>query len=163
MADGVQLISERLIDELRAKAIESPRGRVNRNFHAGADDAVHRFLNVLTRGTYVQPHRHFHPPKHESFIVLEGTVAVIAFNDDGEVLQRWNLTAEPGGNRGIDFPAGLWHTIAALTDTAVCFEVKPGPWDPATDKEFAAWAPAETHGGAARAWLDALLESTSAF
>lgn len=161
MADNVQLISAPLIAELRRRAIESPRGRTNRNFHSSAQDPVHRFLNVLTRGTYVQPHRHFDPPKHESFIVLEGRVAVVVFEDDGRLREHWILSAEPGENRGIDLPAGVWHTIAALSETAVCFEVKPGPWDPATDKEFAAWAPPESNRDAAQAWLDGVLRSIS--
>jgi hypothetical protein len=33
--------------------------------------------------------------------------------------------------------------VAALSETAVCFEVKAGPYDAATDKEFAPWAPRE--------------------
>jgi hypothetical protein len=49
---------------------------------------------------------------------------------------------------GIDLPPGVWHTILPITERAVCFEVKPGPWDPTDDKEFAEWAPAETHPSA---------------
>jgi len=160
VADGVQLISDSLIADLRARAESSTRGRINHNFHASPQDAVHRFLNVLTRGTYVQPHRHATPPKHESFIVLEGRVAVIVFEDDGRVRDWWALGSARGDHRGIDLPAGLWHTIAALSEEAVCYEVKPGPWDPATDKEFAPWAPPESDAEAARAYLHALLEST---
>ena len=159
MADGVQLISDPLIADLRARAARSKRGRINHNFHGSPQDAVHRFLNVLTRDTYVQPHRHATPPKHESFIVLDGRVAVIVFDDNGRVRDRWVLGSASGDHRGIDLPAGVWHTIAALSDQAVCYEVKPGPWDPATDKEFASWAPPESDAEAARAWLHALLKS----
>jgi cupin fold WbuC family metalloprotein len=45
--------------------------------------------------------------------------------------------------RGVDLPPGIWHTILPRTPRVVCFEVKPGPWQAATDKEFAPWAPAE--------------------
>ena len=58
--------------------------------------------------------------------------------------------------RGIDLRPGLWHSIAALTPVAVCYEVKPGPWDPATDKEFAPWAP-EEGSDAASQYLATLL------
>ena len=161
MAASVQLISASLIDALRARAAASDRGRTNHNFHNSAEDSVHRFLNVLTRGTYVQPHRHVSPPKHESFIVLEGRVVVFVFDGDGTVRDRWVLGGEGSQNRGIEIPAGLWHTIAAVSDNAVCYEVKPGPWDPVTDKEFASWAPPESDAEAAREWLHALLDSTS--
>jgi cupin fold WbuC family metalloprotein len=137
---GVQLIDRSLIERITAGARTSSRGRMNHNFHSSPDAPVHRFLNVLTRATYVQPHRHRDPPKHESFLVLEGRIAVFVFSDEGAVLSAWIL----GGDiSGIDLPAGAWHTVVALTDTAVCYEVKPGPWDSASDKEFAAWAPRE--------------------
>jgi cupin fold WbuC family metalloprotein len=108
----------------------------------------------MLKGTYVRPHRHLTPPKAETFVVLEGRAAVIALDGGGGILSRSMLS--PGECWGIDVPAGVWHTIAVLSDIAVCFEVKPGPWDPATDKEFAPWAPAEDDPAAA-AYLNSLL------
>jgi len=35
-----------------------------------------------------------------------------------------------------------------MSPHAVCYEVKPGPYDAATDKEFAPWAPREGDPGA---------------
>jgi cupin fold WbuC family metalloprotein len=133
---------------------------MNHNFHSGADDNPHRFLNVLLEGTYIQPHRHANPPKSESFIVLEGAVDVIVFDDDGRVTGRYALGGEsPKGHVwGIDIAPGIWHTILPRTARAVCFEVKPGPWEPANDKEFALWAPAEGDPAAA-AYAQALLNS----
>jgi hypothetical protein len=45
----------------------------------------------------------------------------------------------------------------ALTPHAVCYEVKPGPWNPASDKEFAVWAPDEGRPEAA-AYLAGLID-----
>ncbi len=142
---------------------------MNHNFHAGPQDAVHRFLNVLTRDSYVVPHRHLHPPKDESFLVLEGSAAVFAFSPDGAVEESWVLGKSPdlfppsarhtGELIGIDLPAGVWHTVVALTEYVVCYEVKPGPWDPSTDKEFAPWAPPEHERDAARAFLARILSA----
>jgi len=144
MAD-TQLISSPMFDEVAALAEASPRLRMNYNFHAGPEDNPHRFLNVLLQGTYIRPHRHLTPPKPESFLVLEGIAEVILFDDDGAVTKRHQLGGQPVGQRvwGIDIPPGLWHTIVARTARVVCYEVKPGPWIPGTDKEFAPWAPAE--------------------
>jgi cupin fold WbuC family metalloprotein len=154
----VKLIPESLFDTVTALAAESPRLRMNHNFHSGADDNPHRFLNVLLRGTYIRPHRHSDPPKSESFLVLEGIAEVILFNDSGAITARHQLGAvsEEGRVWGIDIAPGVWHTILPRTARAVCFEVKPGPWLPATDKEFATWAPAENHPDAA-AYCKALL------
>jgi cupin fold WbuC family metalloprotein len=156
----VKLIPGSLFDTVAGLAAESPRLRMNHNFHSGAADNPHRFLNVLLRGTYIRPHRHSDPPKSESFLVLEGMADVLIFDDQGVVTARYQLGGESEGGRvwGIDIPPGVWHTILPRTARAVCFEVKPGPWVPATDKEFASWAPAENDADAA-AYCKTLLDN----
>jgi len=146
----VQIIDEDLFNQVAGRARATPRRRMNHNFHAAAEDNPHRFLNVLLRGTYIRPHRHLHPPKSEAFLVLEGVAEVIVFTQQGEISARYRL----GGRKvwGVDLAPGVWHTVVALTDRVVCYEVKPGPWEPATDKEFADWAPLESDP-AAQAFL----------
>jgi cupin fold WbuC family metalloprotein len=143
-----------LLERLAREAAASPRGRTNFNFHDGPEDNPHRFLNALSRGSYCAPHCHVTPPKDECFIVLQGEVGVWLFDDAGSVVERYALGR--GQLFGVDIPAGAWHTVAALTSSAVCFEVKPGPWDARTDKAFAPWAPREGDDGAA-AYLEQLL------
>jgi cupin fold WbuC family metalloprotein len=137
----VQLIDEALIERTVARARASERRRATHNFHPTHADASHRFLNALIRGTYVAPHRHVAILKPEGFMLLQGELAVVVFDDDGSMRERHVLGRN--GLRGIDLPPGIWHTIAAVSEVAVCYEVKPGPWDPLTDKEFAPWAPRE--------------------
>jgi cupin fold WbuC family metalloprotein len=146
----VKLISNSLFDSVAALASSSPRRRMNHNFHSGPADNPHRFLNVLLKGTYIRPHRHSQPPKPETFLVLEGEAEVILFDHAGAVTARHRLGGQSVDGRlwGIDIPAGIWHTILPHSERAVCFEVKPGPWDPSSDKEFAQWAPAEEAPGA---------------
>ena len=140
----MQLIDDEIIRMTLEAARRSPRRRMNHNFHTGPDDNPHRFLNVLLQDTYVAPHRHLTPPKAESFLVLEGCIVLICFEDDGAVRSRhWLGDRSPATARGIDLEPGVWHTLTAVTPYAVCYEVQPGPWDPATDKEFAPWAPRE--------------------
>ena len=139
----VQLIDRALFEQVAAAAARSPRKRLNHNFHAGPDDNPHRFLNVLLKGTYIRPHRHLHPPKAETFLVLEGRAAILSFTDDGEVTARFELAPDSDGPCGADLAPGVWHTVVALSERVVCFEVKPGPWEPAFDKEFASWSPVE--------------------
>ena len=155
----VKLISGSLFDTVAALAEASPRLRMNYNFHSGPGDNPHRFLNVLLRGTYIRPHRHLAPPKSEAFLVLEGMADVILFDDDGAITARYRLGEESPEGRlwGVDISPGVWHTILPRTTRGVCFEVKPGPWVAANDKEFANWAPAENDPDAA-AYCNALLE-----
>lgn len=151
---GAQLIDNALMDRTLERARTSPRLRTNHNFHASHADPLHRFLNAWVRGTYVAPHRHIVDPKPEAFLVLRGELACFLFDAAGAVVERHILGRN--GVFGIDLPPGVWHTLAPLSEVAICYEVKPGPWDPATDKEFAHWAPLE---GDARApsYLEALL------
>ena len=153
-ASGVQLIDEALIVATLARARSSARLRANHNFHPTDDDDFHRFLNVFVRGTYVAPHRHVTPAKPENFTVLRGELACFVFDDSGTVLERLVLGRD--GLMGVDLAGGVWHALAPVTPEAVCFEVKPGPWDPKTDKEFAPWAPREGDAAAA-AYLAGLM------
>lgn len=136
----VQILDGALVDSLIERARQSPRRRTNYNFHSSMEDNPHRFLNVMIRGTYIAPHRHVDPPKSESFLVLRGEIAFFLFDDTGAITRTEIL----GRDRfGIDIASGIWHTLAVLTPEAVCYEVKPGPYSPANDKDFAPWAPRE--------------------
>ncbi len=148
--DGIQLVTERLIQSVLEEARRSPRRRMNHNFHATMADNPHRFLNVMLSGTYIAPHRHLNPPKSESFLVLKGQIAFFLFDDAGRV-QEWRVLGRgprEGDGLGIDVAPGLWHTLVVLAEHAICYEVKPGPYSPADDKEFAPWAPREGEPGA---------------
>lgn len=70
---------------------------------------------------------------------------MVVFNDKGDVQSRYRLGDSSNGDKqwGVDVAPGVWHTVIALSDRVVCYEVKPGPWEPASDKEFASWAPKE--------------------
>jgi len=169
---GPQLIDESLIRKTVDRAKQSPRRRTNYNFHSGPQDNPHRFLNALLRGSYVAPHRHTTPPKSETFVVLEGLLAVFCFDDGGAVTSTHLIGSADGTAvprslqgrpvlRGIDVPAGMWHTVTAISDHAVCLEIKPGPWDPSSDKDFAPWAPREGDPGADEYLADLLARDHS--
>ena len=42
-----------------------------------------------------------------------------------------------------EIPGGAWHSFVFQKPSAVILEVKPGPYEPQDDKEFAEWAPLE--------------------
>lgn len=117
------------------------------------EDSPHRFLNVMIRGTYITPHRHRDPPKSESFTVLDRKLAFFTFDDAGQINSTYLLGRDAVG---IDIQPSVRHTIAVLSEHMVCFEVKPGPYSAANDKDFAPWAPREGDPDA-RAYLDVLV------
>ena len=121
------MINELLLEEVSAKAKDSPRLRMNYNFHQSLDEKCHRFLNAVEPGTVVPIHRH--PTKDETFIVLKGRVKVSTFNDEGEVLESVVLCQEDG-MYGVDIPKNVWHTLESLDTGSVIFECKEGPFVP---------------------------------
>ena len=155
MSGVVQLLDEALLDATLARAVSAPRGRINHNFHPDLASNPHRFLNAWTRGSYAAPHRHLAVPKPESFVVLRGELALFVFDDHGGVQEQHVLGRN--GLLGIDLAPGVWHTACAVSPTAICYEVKAGPYDVATDKEFAPWAPREGDLAAAQ-YLETLLQ-----
>src|SRR5579871_1527496 len=104
----MQLIDDEIIRRTLEAARQSPRRRMNHNFHSGPEDNPHRFLNVMLQGTYVAPHRHKVPPKAESFLVLEGCLALVTFEDGGAVRSSHLLgDTAPATARGIDLEPGV--------------------------------------------------------
>ena len=48
---SIQPITRDLFQTLIERARQSPRLRINHNFHGSMEDNPHRFLNVMPRGT----------------------------------------------------------------------------------------------------------------
>ena len=120
-------ISSFLLDIVSAQAKESPRLRMNYNFHQSLEDKCHRFLNAVEPGTEVPVHRH--PMKDESFVLLRGKVKVSTYNDDGSVLESVVLCHEDG-RYGVDIPKNVWHKLEVIETGSVIFECKEGPFVP---------------------------------
>jgi cupin fold WbuC family metalloprotein len=130
----IQLIDHSLFEKVISEAKQSPRKRKNFNFHE-LTDVYQRFLNVLTQSTYVAVHRHLNDPKPETFVLLQGQIGFIIFNNDGSIKEKHLLSSE-GPIVGIDIKAGVWHNLVCLSEVAVCFEGKSGPYVESVDKEF---------------------------
>lgn len=135
-------IDNNFIEETSQKAKQSARRRMNFNFHASADDTMHRMLNAMEPDTYIQPHKHENPDKSEAFFCLRGRLLVVEFSDEGKITDYIILDPQ-NGNFGCEIAPRVWHSIISLQSGSVAYEVKDGPYNPADDKHFAKWAPAE--------------------
>lgn len=142
----MKILDSALFDSLSAEARQSPRMRKNFNFHSNYDEPCQRMLNAIEPGSYVRPHRHSVTRKPECCIPLRGKMAVLTFDDQGQVTGSYIF----GGDRspaGLDIPPDTWHTIISLEEGALFFEAKPGPYIPLASEEMAPWAPAEGSPG----------------
>ena len=135
-------ITSKELEDLQMQAKQSPRKRMNFNFHEYAGDALQRMLHALQPGTYIQPHKHESPDKREVFIILTGRAALIEYDNTGHPIDHILLDIKEG-NFGVEIPPSTWHSLIALEEDSVVYEVKDGPYSPADDKNFAAWAPRE--------------------
>jgi cupin fold WbuC family metalloprotein len=99
-------------------------------------------LNALQPYSYIQPHRHVHPPKAESVIVLQGALLCFLFSPAGQV-EKVHTLAAGSAYFGVDSEPGVFHTFLALVKDTVIFEAKPGPYEQSSDKDSASWAPPE--------------------
>lgn len=139
---GMIKITDEFINSISRKAKQSPRRRMNYNFHPNHEDPLHRLLNAMEPGTYVQPHKHENPDKFEIFLALRGRFAVFTFDDEGNITDHIILDAQQG-NYGVEIAERTYHTLVSLESGSVAYEVKAGPYSASTSKNFAPWAPAE--------------------
>ena len=121
----MKIIDEQLLKDVSAQAKDSPRLRMNYNFHQSLDELCHRFLNAVEPGTEVPIHKH--PTKEETFVILRGKVRVTTHRDDGSVIEDVVLCADEG-RYGVNIPKGVWHTIEAMEPDSLLFESKEGPF-----------------------------------
>jgi cupin fold WbuC family metalloprotein len=147
----MRIIDGHELADLTAQAAERPRRRLNINLHGEASDPVQRMVIAFEPETYIRPHRH--PDQFETFILLRGRGILLTFSDDGRVERRIELAEETV--RLVEIPAGTWHSLVSQEPGTLVVEVKPGPYQPTPEADFAAWAPPEGHGeaGSCREWM----------
>ncbi len=152
----MELIDNELLDKVCLQAIESPRLRMNYNFHQNESDPVNRLLNAMHPGTYFRPHRHLNPNKDESFLVLRGRLMAFLFDEEGNVTDKIEINPLRGVY-GMEIPANIWHTFIVLEPNTVVYEVKEGPYAPLSPENIASWAPDNSNQKAISEFVNKLL------
>lgn len=121
---------------------DSPRRRIILPVHRTQDAPVQRMFNFLQPGTYIRPHRHPGNEAIESLVILKGEIDFFTFDNEGKIRSHTTV-GNSITNSVLDVEPGIWHTFIVKISDTVLFEVKRGPYNPMTDKEFASWAPEE--------------------
>jgi len=128
----MKIIDTSLLDSVTEQAIKSPRLRMNHNFHESMEAKSQRLLNALEPGTEIPIHRH--RTTAETYILLRGTIRVLFYNNEREIIETIELNPLTG-KYGVDIPAGQWHTLEVLEPGTVIFEVKDGPYRAIGDED----------------------------
>jgi len=124
-------ITQAILDDLTAKAKESPRLRMNLDLRNSAEDQSQRMLNAIEPESVVPIHRH--QKTSETVVCLRGRV-VEEYYDELERICTEAIELTPNGPVvALNIPAGQWHTLRSLESGSVILEVKDGKFEPTQD------------------------------
>ena len=127
-------MTQAILDELTAKAKESPRLRMNLDLRDSAEDGSQRMLNAIEPDSVVPIHRHQN--SSETVVCLRGRV-VEEYYDELERTCTEAIELRPGGPVvALNIPAGQWHTLRSLESGSVILEVKDGKFEPLSDVDI---------------------------
>lgn len=119
------LVDQTVLDELTARAKESPRLRMNLDLRNSPADGSQRMLNAIEPGTVLPIHRH--PTTSETVVCLRGHFQEYFYDADGRLTETIDM--RPGGNL-LNIPVGQWHNLESFESGTVLLEVKDGPYVP---------------------------------
>lgn len=127
-------ITQAILDDLTAKAKESPRLRMNLDLRNSAEDQSQRMLNAIEPGSELPIHRH--QKTSETMVCLRGRLRV-EYYDELERICSDSFVIEPNGtNVAVSIPIGQWHTVHALESGTVILEMKNGGYEPLSDVDI---------------------------
>lgn len=127
-------MTQAILDDLTAKAKESPRLRMNLDLRDSAEDTSQRMLNAIEPGSPLPIHRH--QKTSETVACLRGRL-VEEFYDDLERTCIERIELSPNGPVvALNIPAGQWHTVHALESGTVILEMKNGKYEPISDVDI---------------------------
>ena len=143
----IKVYTNTRLDQLKEDAASAKRRRSHLNVHAELDASVQRLFIATQPDTYMRPHRHPEAHKWEFFIVLQGKIDLLVFDDQGALLQRTAMSGEQ--TRAVEVPPGTWHAYVCMEAGTLALEIKEGEYLPTREQDFAAWSPDESSAHAA--------------
>lgn len=149
-----------LIKSLLMTDLFNERGRAHHNFHDSYEAQCQILMNVISSDSYIRPHRHLMAKKKEYLFALEGSFALLEFNNKRDIINVRYFSTEKHSSRnssayGVCVEPSAWHTVISLLPTSTILEVKEGPFDPLSAKEFLLCTPEEKSADA-QIYLDHL-------
>ena len=125
----MKIVGRDIIEKVHSEAKASSRLRMNYNIHESLEEEVHKLLNSLQLETVMPIHRHLHPPKKETFVLLEGALEVLKYDDNKNVIER-HLMSHKSGNILCEIMPDEWHSFHVLEADTLILEIKKEPYVP---------------------------------
>lgn len=126
-----------LINFINKSSSNTDNPRYRFCMHDSPDNKLQEMFIVRKKGDYYRPDRHCDIP--ETHILVYGEEAVVLFDNQGNIINIIFL----GGESDVfayRINTRLYHMTVTLTDWAIDYEVKPGPFSSEIN-EFPDWAP----------------------
>ena len=140
-------ITQAILDDLTAKAKESPRLRMNLDLRDSDKDGSQRMLNAIEPGSPLPIHRH--RKTSETVVCLRGRLVEDFYDEfsrpsgnERPKVERERTCTEtielsPNGPVvALNIPAGQWHTVRALESGTVILEMKNGAYEPISNVDI---------------------------
>jgi len=140
---NTEIVPDLSADEIQYYFLEaenSERKRFPKILH-NQGDYDNRVVNFVLNESYMQPHLHPGDEKIEKMFLVEGSFALILFDNSGKISN--SIVLAKNGIESIDVPAFTWHTYVMLTEKVIIYETMDGVYEPSSWKEMAPWAPLE--------------------
>jgi len=129
------------LQNLTSGAESSDRARSHLNTHDTLDATVQRLFIATEPETYIRPHRHSDAHKWEFFVLIEGSMDLLIFDDDGTLVERCRMSR--ADTRAVEVPPGQWHSYVCREAGTVALEIKQDAYIPTPEIDLAPWAPEE--------------------
>lgn len=151
---GIAEIKPDQLNQLKRAAEEANLRRARFCLHRDFQDPVQEMVIAFCRDSYIRPHKHVN--KSESFHVIEGNLAVVFFDDNGEVIRKIEM-GPVGSGRVFMYRlnVSLWHTVIPLSDNVILHETTTGPFIK-SDENNAKWSPDNDDKEGIRLFLEKL-------
>lgn len=127
-------ITQAILDDLTAKAKESPRLRMNLDLRNSADDTSQRMLNAIEPRSVLPIHRH--QKTSETVVCLRDRLVEEFYDDLGRMCEETIELSPNGPVYCLNIPAGQWHTVRVLESGTCILECKDGVYEPLQDYDI---------------------------
>ncbi len=123
------IIDQQVLDELTARAKDSPRLQMNLDLRNSPADHSQRMLNAIEPGTVLPIHRY--RTTSETVVCIRGHFEEYFYDNAG--IRTAVVDMVPGGNV-LNIPADQWHNLKSLESGTVLLEIKDGAYEPIKDE-----------------------------
>lgn len=125
------IVDNKMLEDLTAKAKESPRLRCNLDLRNSSEDKSQRMLNALEPDTEMPIHRHCN--SSETCVCVRGHFVEFFYDENGNLTDTIDMV--PGGTI-LNIEKGQWHSLKCLESGTILFEAKDGSWKPLKDEDI---------------------------